>query len=146
MMNKTAMPMNVNWQKSTNTPTVAVLGSVKTSSIDLRVEPRYTLMTWKGRDPIHDAWMYLEIVKGLMAKKEFCKPNGNGVSLARTTNWNASFLELRSIFNFFSRDPDGFDIKLQNYHNFQLIVVNVLCRAKCVGYVPFYVRCKKCLH
>ena len=70
-------------------------------------------MTWNGRDPRQEACMYLEIVKGLMAKNEFCKPNGIGVSLAKSTNWNASFFEVRSIFNFFSRDPDGFEIKLQ---------------------------------
>ena len=86
---------------------------ILTSSMDLKVEPRYTLMIWHGSKPKHDACKYLKVLIGLMAKNEFCKPKGMGVSLDSNTNWNASRFDFKSILSFFNIDPEfDWDINL----------------------------------
>ena len=75
-----------------------------TSSMDLRVDPRYTLIIWHGKRPRQVACKYLSKLIVLTAKSEFCNPNGIGVSLESSTSWKASCSESIKKLNFFNME------------------------------------------
>jgi hypothetical protein len=96
--------------------------------MDLKVDPRYTLIAWQGNRPRHEACRYFQVLIGLSAKTEFWRPNGIGVSLDRKTNWKAFLLEAIRSSSFFRMDPD-----LEFLISLKIIVIFFCIRIEKVG-------------
>ena len=54
-----------------------------------------------------EAWRYFKVEMWLMAKSEFCKANGTGVSLHNKTMRNASVSEFSKVCNLRIIDPES---------------------------------------
>jgi len=122
--NMTTMTQKNNWQLRTMSPTLAACASPNTSSMDLSVDPRYTLITWHGKSPRHVACRYLSKLIVLTAKSEFCKPNGIGVSLDNNTSWKASFFDSNNKLNLFNIDSgSAISISLSTYLTRKVLII-----------------------